>query len=156
MAGKLVLAGAAIQLSWLTLTEEILRDAVMEIMTNPSYGEKMAFVSRVFRDQKDTALDRAVFWTEYAARFRGASHLKSPARHLSWIEFLSLDFILLALVLCYCAFNVFLKAIRALRTKYVGDKYEKPSRLRTEKCAVADADKPPRGQGCRRRVGQYL
>ncbi|XP_018026941.1 UDP-glycosyltransferase UGT5 isoform X2 [Hyalella azteca] len=125
MAGKLVLAGTAIQLSWLTLTEEILRDAVMEIMTNSSYGENMAFVSRVFRDQKDTALDRAVFWTEYAARFRGAPHLKSPARHLSWIEFLSLDFILLALVLCYCAFNVFLKVIRALRTKCVGDKNEK-------------------------------
>jgi glucuronosyltransferase len=34
MAGKLVLAGAAIQLSWLTLTEEILRDAIEKIMTN--------------------------------------------------------------------------------------------------------------------------
>ncbi|XP_018026944.1 UDP-glycosyltransferase UGT5 isoform X2 [Hyalella azteca] len=125
MAGKLVLAGAAIQLSWLTLTEEILRDAVMEIMTNPSFGEKMAFVSRVFRDQEETALDRAVFWTEYAARFQGAPHLKSPARHLSWIEVLSLDFILLALVLCYCAFNVFIKTIRVLKAKCLRNKNEK-------------------------------
>lgn len=49
------------------------------------------------RDQPMTPQERAVFWTEYVIRHRGAPHLKPPVARLSWRELLLLDVALLVL-----------------------------------------------------------
>ena len=43
------------------------------------------------RDDIQTPLERAVFWTEYVIRHRGAPHLRSPARDADWVRFFHLD-----------------------------------------------------------------
>jgi glucuronosyltransferase len=58
--------------------------------------------SSLFRDQPESPLDRAVFWTEYVLRHKGATHLRSAAKHLAWYQLYLLDVaavLLLALVL---------------------------------------------------------
>ncbi|XP_018019166.1 UDP-glucosyltransferase 2 [Hyalella azteca] len=96
-AKLLVKHGVAIQLSWATLEENVLKDAIEEVMHNPSYRRKMGDLSRIFRDQLVSPLDTAVYWTEYAARHQGAPHLQSPAKSLSFIKLFGLD--ILALVI---------------------------------------------------------
>ncbi|KAG6465173.1 hypothetical protein O3G_MSEX014977 [Manduca sexta] len=45
-------------------------------------------------DTPQTPLDRAVWWTEYVLRHKGAQHLKSPAANMTYAEYFMLDFVL--------------------------------------------------------------
>jgi len=38
------------------------------------------------RDQKETPIERAVYWIEYVIRHRGAPHLQSEAKNLSRLK----------------------------------------------------------------------
>lgn len=42
-------------------------------------------------------LDKAVYWIEYVIRHNGAHHLKTAGNQLNWIQFLSIDVILVLL-----------------------------------------------------------
>ncbi|XP_069945347.1 UDP-glycosyltransferase UGT5 isoform X2 [Cherax quadricarinatus] len=103
-------------LEWEELTEDMIIDAVADIITNTKYKENMLRMSRLMRDQLTTSKERAVFWTEYVIRHHGAPHLRSPAAQLSWVEFLMLDVILLlhlALFIIYFILRRILKVISA-------------------------------------------
>jgi len=52
-------------------------------------------MSVIARDQPETALERAVFWTEYVIRHKGAKHLRPAGKHLNWFQLHSLDVIAL-------------------------------------------------------------
>jgi glucuronosyltransferase len=75
----------------------------------------MKTLSAVLRDQPQTPLDRAVYWTEYVIRHKGAPHLRSAAADLSWYQYLLLDVMLL---LAVGALLVVLISYLALRTLY--------------------------------------
>lgn len=51
----------------------------------------MMAVSRRYRDQPQTALERAVFWAEYALRHKGAQHLRVAPRDMSYVQIYLLD-----------------------------------------------------------------
>lgn len=55
-------------------------------------------------------LDKAVYWIEYVIRHNGAHHLKTAGNKLNWIQFLSIDVILLFLIifLIYYKFSIYL------------------------------------------------
>jgi len=44
-----------------------------------------------YRDQPDNPLDKAVFWTEYVLRHKGAKHMKSAGADLKWFQLCLLD-----------------------------------------------------------------
>jgi glucuronosyltransferase len=75
----------------------------------------MKRLSAVLRDQPQTPLDRAVYWTEYVIRHKGAPHLRSAAADLSWYQYLLLD---VMLVLAIGALLAVLISYLALRTLY--------------------------------------
>jgi glucuronosyltransferase len=54
----------------------------------------MKRLSAVYKDQPQTPLERAVYWTEYVIRHKGAPHLRSAAADLSWYQYLLLDVML--------------------------------------------------------------
>jgi glucuronosyltransferase len=58
----------------------------------------MKQLSRAFRDRPQSALETAVFWTEYVIKHRGAPHLQSAAVDLSWYQYLLLDIIMVLTV----------------------------------------------------------
>jgi glucuronosyltransferase len=62
-----------------------------------SYIENARHTARIFRDRPQSALDTAIFWTEYVIRHGGAPHLRSAAVELSWYQYLLLDVITLML-----------------------------------------------------------
>lgn len=51
-------------------------------------------LSALFRDQPETALERAVFWTEYVIRHKGAKQLRTAARKLNSFQYHNLDVVL--------------------------------------------------------------
>ncbi|PNF21497.1 UDP-glucuronosyltransferase 2B31 [Cryptotermes secundus] len=114
-AMKFVKRGLGVQLHYDKLTKESVLTAVREILNNDSYRTNMRRLSAVFRDQPQTPLDRAVYWTEYVIRHKGAPHLRSAAADLSWYQYLLLDVIL---VLSTGALLVVLISYLALRTLY--------------------------------------
>ncbi|KAK7019458.1 UDP-glucuronosyltransferase 2A1, partial [Halocaridina rubra] len=88
-----------LSLVWEELTVQKIVEAINEIIDNPSEKHSLSFrfyqkvdtVSRTFRDQMESPLERAIFWTEYVIRHQGALSLRSPAVKVSWMRILMLD-----------------------------------------------------------------
>lgn len=56
----------------------------------------------MFRDQPETPLQRAIYWTEYVLRYDGAPQMRSAALELAWyqrnlLDVLTMMFIILQL-----------------------------------------------------------
>lgn len=83
-----------------------------------SYRETIKKLSSIFLDQNDKPLDRAVFWIEYVLRHKGAVHLRSAARNLSYIQYFSLDVIAVFVVIII----VDILILKALLKKCFGSK----------------------------------
>jgi len=86
---------------WEETSAEELEALLKEMVENRGYTERAAVASRQMTDQITTPAERAVYWTEYAIRHKGAHHLRSPERDLSWVQLLHLDIILLVLIAVY-------------------------------------------------------
>jgi len=86
-------SGYALTLEFTTMTEEILLEKINRVLNEPSFTKRVQTLAKVFADQPDKPLDRAVFWTEYVLRHKGAPHLRSPARNMNFFQYHSLDVI---------------------------------------------------------------
>jgi hypothetical protein len=117
---KSVETGFAVSLEYNELTEDKIVDAVNKILKDNSYKEKVQLLSKLFRDQPDKPLERAVFWTEYVLRHKGASHLRSPARDLSFIQYHSLDVIGVLLAGIFIVLFVTIKIVKFIFRKISG------------------------------------
>ncbi|CAG9826900.1 unnamed protein product [Diabrotica balteata] len=74
-----------------TITEDSFFDAIYEVLHNPEYLKNIQKLSRIVRDQKETPLERALFWIEYTMRHNGTHHLDPESRNLSLFVQSSLD-----------------------------------------------------------------
>ncbi|KAJ4431916.1 hypothetical protein ANN_20522 [Periplaneta americana] len=91
---KIIRKGMGVFLDRRTMTKESVLKAIREILNNASYAANAKKMSQMFRDHPNSALDRAVFWTEYVIRHKGAPHLRSAGAQLYWYEYLLLDVLL--------------------------------------------------------------
>lgn len=57
--------------------------------------------SQLLKDQIESPMEKAIFWTEYVIRHNGAQFLQSPAKDLNFMKYYLLDVVLLAAVLIY-------------------------------------------------------
>ena len=55
------------------------------------YHDNMKNKSAISKDEPESSLNRAVWWTEYVIRHNGAKHLRSAALDLAWYQYLLLD-----------------------------------------------------------------
>lgn len=85
--------GWAYKLDYANLNEDTLKAGIDEILNNSTYVEKIKYLSSIYRDRPISALDNAVFWTEYVIRHRGAKHLQSNSVHLNFFQLHSIDVI---------------------------------------------------------------
>lgn len=106
-ARKAEVDGYAIKLEVAELTPEKLLRALKAVIQDPKYKEKARQRSSYLRDVPTSPLRSAVYWTEYVLRHKGASHLKSPSRNLSVIQYYLVDvvfiYILTAVVVSFLA-----------------------------------------------------
>ncbi|KAK3910314.1 UDP-glycosyltransferase UGT5, partial [Frankliniella fusca] len=97
-AEKVDRIGLGRRLDYKQITEEIFYEALDDVLNNQSYRENIRRVGAALRDQKETPLERAVWWVEYVARTQGAHHLRSPVRQMHWYQVFMLDILALVTV----------------------------------------------------------
>ncbi|RVE43717.1 hypothetical protein evm_011632 [Chilo suppressalis] len=92
--------GIGLQMDMETLEEDKFRNAINEVLNNDSYRRNIRRLRTLIQDQPQTSLERAVWWTEYVIRHRGARHLRSPAANITWAEYLELELVFYVLAAC--------------------------------------------------------
>lgn len=106
--------GMGIQLQYNNITKQSVLDALHTVLYQPRYIKNARHTSRIFRDRPQSALDTAVFWTEYVIRHGGAPHLQSAAVKLAWYQYLLIDIIILMLGSVFISLLVVRKLLRLL------------------------------------------
>ncbi|KAJ3648850.1 hypothetical protein Zmor_020621 [Zophobas morio] len=81
------------------ITSGYVLQTVREVLDNPVYFENVRRLSRIYKDKPQTALEKAVFWTEYVIRHGGADFLSFPGRNYPYYKVYGLDIILFLLVI---------------------------------------------------------
>nr|XP_033326685.1 uncharacterized protein LOC117220621 [Megalopta genalis] len=76
--------GVAVVVEFTELTEKSLRHALDEVFNNTSYMVNARRLSKAFRDRPSSALETAVWWTEYIGRGNGLPYVKSEAAKMPW------------------------------------------------------------------------
>ncbi|XP_057374691.1 UDP-glycosyltransferase UGT4-like [Daphnia carinata] len=76
--------GYALQLQWKEINENTLNTAIQHLLFNKSFSDAAVRLSGLLRDQMETPLERAAFWTEYVIRHNGSvDHLRLGSRELA-------------------------------------------------------------------------
>ncbi|XP_026735705.1 UDP-glucuronosyltransferase 2B20-like [Trichoplusia ni] len=76
------------------ITVESFKNTLLKVIQDDSYRQSIVKLRRLMRDEFQSPLERAVWWTEYVLRHGGAKHLRSPAANISWAEYLELELVL--------------------------------------------------------------
>nr|CAI5842761.1 unnamed protein product [Callosobruchus analis] len=121
-AAKAETDGYALKLDLTTLTAEKLLLAIRKIIQDPKYRQEVEKRQRLLLDQPETPLERAIFWTEYVLRHKGAMALQSPSRHFGILQYYLVDVIAL-LVLSVLAFYYAMKLLLKLVNNYAVHSY---------------------------------
>ncbi|XP_072940025.1 UDP-glucosyltransferase 2 [Epargyreus clarus] len=90
-AAKAELDGYAKKLELPELTADKLFRGIKEVINEPKYRINVKKRQILLRDQKETPLERAIYWTEYVIRHKGAYHLQSPAKDLNFFQYYLID-----------------------------------------------------------------
>ncbi|KAF4519852.1 UDP-glycosyltransferase-09 [Ephemera danica] len=123
---KAELGGYGLTLDLKNVTKTSVLWAVNKVINDPNYRHEAQRRSGIYRDQSETPLERAAFWTEYVLRHKGAHHLRTAATRLSFYQLYLLDVvavILAALVLVFLVSRALLKLV--CRTTNVPNKIKK-------------------------------
>ncbi|KAK5639920.1 hypothetical protein RI129_010731 [Pyrocoelia pectoralis] len=88
---KIVYKGMGLEVDYTNFDKEELRGKILNVIQNPRYRNKVKELAKLVLDQPMTGLERAVWWTEYVIRHKGAPHLKSPLKDYPWYQYLLLD-----------------------------------------------------------------
>lgn len=85
--------GVGLYVNHLSINKDEFKETILEVITNPKYKQKVEELAKLALDQPMTGVAKAIWWTEYVLRHKGAKHLKGPAVHLSWYQYYLLDVI---------------------------------------------------------------
>ncbi|KAF2345767.1 UDP-glucuronosyl/UDP-glucosyltransferase, partial [Trinorchestia longiramus] len=90
-AAQMVNIGVGETMLWNDLTEETLRTNLLKLLNDPKYEEAVTKQSVIMRDQPLSPEETVIYWTEYVIRHKGAPHLRSPFKDLTWYQVYNLD-----------------------------------------------------------------
>nr|CAD7570301.1 unnamed protein product [Timema californicum] len=131
-------AGSGVVVYYENVTETSLSWALQEVLENPRYRENAKLRSKLFHDRPTTAMETAVFWTEYVARHKGAPHMRSAALDLYWFQYHLLDVIVVLLLVLTAALSTLVFLCKVIKRKLIGGpkKQIKESREKKRNCSA--------------------
>ena len=108
--------GYGISIPFPELTSQKLSEAINTILTDPSYTKRAIEHGSLVVDEMVKPLDRGVWWIEYALKYPGLPHMRSPVHDLTFVQYFLLDVIaffigIIALIvfitvqICKCCFR---------------------------------------------------
>lgn len=86
------------------------------------YRQRIKEIAKITSDVPMTGLEKAVWWTEYVIRHKGARHLRSPAIDMPWYQYLLLDVIGFVVGVLIIAVFIIYKTIRFLLSIFLTQK----------------------------------
>lgn len=104
--------GMAERVDFHKLTTEMVKEKLSKILEDPKYYENAKKLSARFRDQKETPLERAIWWTEWLLRNPDCDYLKSPVLRLGFIVGNSYDIIAIISIALFAIVVGFFKIIK--------------------------------------------
>lgn len=113
-AKKIAEEGWSVQLPYDNITDDTLSSAINTMLLNQTYSIKVKELSKLYRDRPQTALDTAIYWTEYVIRHRGAPHIQTPQVQMNFIQRNSVDvlgFLVFLVLFGYKTFRFLLSRI---------------------------------------------
>ncbi|KAJ4434825.1 hypothetical protein ANN_23396 [Periplaneta americana] len=124
--------GIGVKLDYHSISKESVLLALRAILENPDYERNAKRLSQQFRDRPQSALDTAIFWTEYVIRHRGAPHLRSAAADLPWYQYFLLDVVTVLLIIVVSLISVIYVVIRILLKIFSGLNRRKTSKSKRD------------------------
>ncbi|KAJ8948050.1 hypothetical protein NQ314_008476, partial [Rhamnusium bicolor] len=94
------------------LEKDKLKDSILEVISDPRYKDSIKRLHQLATDEPMTGLERAIWWTEYVIRNKGAKHLRNPAADLPLYQYFLLDVLGFLLLV-----TIFVTAIIVILTK---------------------------------------
>ncbi|KAK5639988.1 hypothetical protein RI129_010799 [Pyrocoelia pectoralis] len=90
---RMVAKGMGLSVEYTALEKNDFKAKILEIIQNPKYRNRVKELAALAQDQPMTGLERAIWWSEYVIRHKGAAHLRSPLLDIPWYQYLLLDVI---------------------------------------------------------------
>lgn len=88
---RIVSKGCGLSLNYRNLDKTGFKKIINEVIENSRYATAIKTLGNLARDQPMTGLERAIWWTEYVLRHKGAGHLKSAATDVAFYQYYLLD-----------------------------------------------------------------
>ncbi|XP_033164772.1 UDP-glucuronosyltransferase 2C1 [Drosophila mauritiana] len=126
-ANAMVKSGFGLTLSLLTLEEQPFEEAILEILSNPQYAERVMSFSTLYRDRPMTARQSFLYWTEYVIRHHGAAHLQSPVLHMNFIAANNIDIYFLIFVILISVLILIKFLVQFIYRRFIS----KPKKVKT-------------------------
>ncbi|PNF35836.1 UDP-glucuronosyltransferase 2B1 [Cryptotermes secundus] len=114
-----------VSINYKDISKENILKAVRTVLDEPSYRENAKHLSRIYMDRPMSAMDTAIFWTEYVIRHKGAAHLRPAILHLAWYQYLLLDVLAVILLFVITVFLLFYIITRKLIKKFTAKPQKK-------------------------------
>ncbi|XP_059615442.1 UDP-glycosyltransferase UGT4-like [Phlebotomus argentipes] len=109
-----VKAGMALEYDIRNVTKNTFKAIILEMISNPKYKENTLVRSKLFRDQPEMPLDRALWWIEYVIRNPKENIFKSEAIQLNIFQKHDVDVLIFIFVIFLIILYIKLKIIAAI------------------------------------------
>nr|CAD7576195.1 unnamed protein product [Timema californicum] len=113
-AKKVEEKGIGIKLDFAEITKEELLFSLGKVINDSSYRKNVIHLANLLNDQPQTAMDRAIWWTDYVLRHKGAKHLRTAAVDMPWYQFLLLDVIAFIFLISITVLTIMFISVRAV------------------------------------------
>lgn len=97
--------GIGLVQSMADMTSTSLSTVINRVISNETFYQNIDRMSKIFTDNQNNPLDTAIWWIEYIIRYKGAQHIQSPAKNISWFRYLQLDLVLILFSIIYMIYD---------------------------------------------------
>ncbi|XP_069682304.1 UDP-glycosyltransferase UGT5-like [Periplaneta americana] len=123
-----VTSGMGVYLGYSNITKESVLYALHTVLDQPSYRENAKRMSQIYQDRPMSAMDTAIYWTEYVIRHKGAPHLRTAALDLPWYQYLLLDVLAVITIMVIALLYITYIITRTLLRRIISGKSKKKSK----------------------------
>lgn len=99
------------------MSTENLVKKLNDLLTKSKYREQAKLASSAFQDQKETPLERALWWIDWVMRNPNSTHFKNLHQNMNFLQLESVDVIIFLVMAAFSAVFViiwFLKSILSM------------------------------------------
>ncbi|XP_018561529.1 UDP-glucuronosyltransferase 2B15-like [Anoplophora glabripennis] len=106
--------GLALVLDRTSLKKDDLKNAILKVMNDSKYRDRVKKLKQLILDSPMTGLEKAVWWTEYVIRNKGAKHLRNPVADIPFYQYYLLDIVAFLLGIIILSVTVTIIALTKL------------------------------------------